>query len=336
MDPLLDTQGRASSRRHVTVRDGKAGLPYSKGLMAQSVMAAGLPPYTAFHVAEVIEERLHAGGRVAITSSELRQLAAGVLESEVGPQYADSYRLWQLAQDRTIPLIVLIGGATGVGKSTIATTVANRLGIVRIVSTDSVREVMRRIFTKEMMPALHTSSFDVTALLQDPARDGDPVIAGFRQQVRAVAVGLTQIIRRAVLEGTDIIVEGAHVVPGFLRFPSRHEAVVAATVITVDDQHTHRSHFVARASTSAIGPRSGTSTTFKTFARSRSTSVGSRWNMESRWSPALAWTPQSQGLWSSSSRRRRTHPIFQPRKSNCRASCQINPDVRQINSDLYR
>ncbi|MGH8934073.1 MAG: hypothetical protein ACRDZO_26400 [Egibacteraceae bacterium] len=248
MDPLLDTQGRASSRRHVTVRDGKAGLPYSKGLMAQSVMAAGLPPYTAFHVAEVIEERLHAGGRAAITSSELRQLAAGVLESEVGPQYADSYRLWQLAQDRTIPLIVLIGGATGVGKSTIATTVANRLGIVRIVSTDSVREVMRGIFTKEMMPALHTSSFDVTALLQDPARDGDPVISGFRQQVRAVAVGLTQIIRRAVLEGTDIIVEGAHVVPGFLRFPSRDEAVVAATVITVDDQHTHRSHFVARAS----------------------------------------------------------------------------------------
>jgi 2-phosphoglycerate kinase len=248
MDPRFDADGRAASRRHVTVRDGKAGLPYSKGLMAQSVMAAGLPPYTAFHVAEVIEERLHAEDRVAIASAELRHLAARVLEEEVGATYADSYRRWQLAQDRKVPLIVLIGGATGTGKSTVATTVANRLGIVRIVSTDAVREVMRGIFTKEMMPSLHTSSFDVATLLNGPPGDADPVIAGFRQQVRAVAVGVTQIIRRAVKEGTDLIVEGAHVVPGFLRFPPGDEAIVAPVVITVDDPHTHRSHFVARAS----------------------------------------------------------------------------------------
>lgn len=52
MDPLLNAQGRASSRRHVTVRDGKAGLPYSKGLMAQPVMAAASP--------HAVREMLHA------------------------------------------------------------------------------------------------------------------------------------------------------------------------------------------------------------------------------------------------------------------------------------
>ena len=247
MDSLLHDEGR-SGRRHVTVTDGKAGLPYSKGLMAQSVMAAGLPPYAAFHVAEVLEERLHAEGHEAITSSELRLLAARVLEQEVGSRYAHRYRLWQLAQDRTVPLVVLIGGATGVGKSTVATTVANRLGIVRIVSTDAVREVMRGIFTKEMMPSLHTSSFEVANLLRDTPGDADPMIAGFRQQVRAVSVGITQIMRRAVLERTDIIVEGAHVVPGFLRLPTRDEAIVASAVITVDDPQDHRAHFTARAS----------------------------------------------------------------------------------------
>jgi 2-phosphoglycerate kinase len=248
MEDRFDAESGAAVRRHVTVRDGKAGLPYSKGLMAQSVMAAGLPPYEAFHVAEVIEERLHAGGHLAITSCDLRQLAARVLEQEAGSEYADSYRRWQLAQDRTVPLIVLIGGATGVGKSTVATTVANRLGIVRIVSTDAVREVMRGIFTKEMMPSLHTSSFAVATLLRDTPGDDDPVVAGFRQQVRAVAVGVKQIIHRAVLEGTDLIIEGAHIVPGFLRLPPRDEAIVAPAVITVDDADTHRSHFVARAS----------------------------------------------------------------------------------------
>jgi 2-phosphoglycerate kinase len=233
-------------RAGVTIRDGKAGLPYSKGLMATSIMAAGLPPGRAYHVAEAIEKRLHEEGHESVSSSELRDLAVAVLEEAVGVRYAENYRRWQRAQDRTIPLIVLIGGSTGVGKSTVATTVAHRLGIVRIVSTDAVREVMRGIFTREMMPSIHTSSFDVSTLLREPSGEADPVISGFRQQVQAVTVGIAQIIRRAVVEGTDLIIEGAHVVPGFLDLPARTQAIVAPLVITVDDEQIHRSHFVAR------------------------------------------------------------------------------------------
>lgn len=243
--PAPDSPGPRAVR-HVTVRDGKAGLPYSKGLMATSVMASGLPPYRAFHVAEVIERALHTEGLESISSEELRALAVRVLEEEVGSRYADNYRLWQQAQDRTVPLIVVIAGTTGVGKSTVATTVANRLGIVRIVSTDAVREVLRGIFTHEMMPALQASSFEVSKLLREPPGDADPVIAGFRAQVQAVAVGVNQIIRRAVHEGTDLIIEGAHAVPGFLDLPGREQAIVAPLVITVDDALLHQSHFVAR------------------------------------------------------------------------------------------
>lgn len=233
--------------RHVTVRDGKAGLPYSKGIMATSVMAAGLPPFRAFHVAEVIERLLHAANRDEVCTDDLRALAVQVLEEEIGARYADNYRRWQRAQHRTVPLVVLIGGTTGVGKSTVATNVASRLGIVRIVSTDAIREVMRGIFTREMMPALHTSSFDVSSVLHDPPDGEDVVLAGFRQQVQAVSVGITQLIHRAVVEGTDLIIEGAHIVPGFLNLPGPLEALVAPVVITVDEDEIHRSHFMARA-----------------------------------------------------------------------------------------
>ena len=58
-----------------------------------------------------------------------------------------------------VPLVILIGGATGVGKSTIATQLAARLGIVRVVATDAIREVMRSMLSPELMPTLHTSSF---------------------------------------------------------------------------------------------------------------------------------------------------------------------------------
>lgn len=238
--------GASGRQRPVTVRDGKAGLPYSKGLMATSIMASGLPPFRAHQVADVIEQRLHEAGQESISSSELRELAAAVLEDVVGVRYAENYRTWQRAQDRSLPLIVLVGGATGVGKSTIATTVASRLGIVRFVSSDAIREVMRGIFTREMMPSIHASSFDVAEHLREPPGDADPVIAGFRRQVQAVSVGVTQLIRRAVVEGIDLIIEGAHVVPGFLRLPAAHEAIVTQMVVTVDDEQVHRSHFAAR------------------------------------------------------------------------------------------
>jgi 2-phosphoglycerate kinase len=210
-------------------------------------MAAGLGPARAYHVAETVERALHATARDEISSSELRELTAHVLEEEVGPRYGENYRRWQRAQERTVPLIVLIGGATGVGKSTVATTVASRLGIVRIVSTDAIREVMRGILTEQMMPSLHTSSFGGASAMRELPSGVDPVIAGFRQQVHAVSVGVTQIIRRAVLEGTDLIIEGVHLVPGYCDMPTRDQAIVAPMMITVDDVHIHQSHFVARA-----------------------------------------------------------------------------------------
>ncbi len=244
--PRRDELAAAQRAAQVTIRDGKAGLPFSKGLLATSIMAAGLPPGRAYHVAEKVEVALHAEGLAQVTTAELRSLTETVLAEEVGNRYAETYRRWQTAQERDVPLIVLIGGTTGVGKSTVATTVANRLGIVRIVSTDAVREVMRGIFTREMMPALHASSFDVWTLIPEPLRGDDPVIAGFRQQVHAVSVGVTQLIRRAVVEGTDLIIEGAHIVPGVIALPDPSDAIVAQQIIAVDDAVIHANHFAAR------------------------------------------------------------------------------------------
>ena len=51
-----------------------------------------------------------------------------------------------------LPIILLVGGATGTGKSTVATEVAYRLGITRVTSTDFVRQTMRAFFSREFMP----------------------------------------------------------------------------------------------------------------------------------------------------------------------------------------
>ena len=237
------------TQRHVVISGQEYELPYSKGLMASRIMATGLAPARAFHVAEVIEDRLRGLERSSVSAAELHELTIEVLRDEVGERYAASFAKWQLVTQLDTPLIVLVGGATGVGKSTIATMLANRLGITRVIPTDAVREVMRSMFTAELFPTLHTSSFDAARLVRHPLpRSADPVVIGFREQTSAVTVGIDALIQRAIDEGTDLILEGAHLVPGFLdysRFKSK--AVVVPLVVTVDDVDIHRSHFLTRA-----------------------------------------------------------------------------------------
>ena len=174
----------------------------------------------------------------------------------MGDRYAESFAKWQMVKRLDIPLVILLGGATGVGKSTIATMLASRLGITRVIPTDAVREVMRSMFTAELFPTLHTSSFDAASLVRHPLpRSVDPVIIGFREQASAVTVGIAALIQRAVDEGTDLILEGAHAVPGFLDFARfRGKAVVVPMVVTVDEVELHRSHFLQRSHESRNRP----------------------------------------------------------------------------------
>ncbi|MDQ4091117.1 MAG: hypothetical protein M3163_12560 [Actinomycetota bacterium] len=235
--------------RHVVVSDNANQLPYSKGLMASAIMATGLAPARAFGVAEVIEERLEESGAPSITREQLNDLALEVLRAEVGDRYAQSFAKWQMVQRLDIPLVILLGGATGVGKSTIATMLANRLGITRVIPTDAVREVMRSMFTAELFPTLHTSSFDAARVVRTPLPgSADPVVIGFREQTSAVSVGIDALIQRAIDEGTDLILEGAHLVPGFLDYSRfKGKAVVVPLVVIVDEADVHRSHFMQRA-----------------------------------------------------------------------------------------
>ncbi len=232
----------------VIISDREPGLPYSKGLMASRVMATGLSAYRAYQVAERIEQILLDRRSPTVTSQELSDVTVQVLQEVAGERYAKNYVRWQQVERLDIPLVILIGGATGVGKSTVATQLAARLGIVRVVATDAIREVMRAMFSKELMPTLHTSSFDAGTALREPALRGtDRVIAGFREQTEAVVVGMNAFLARAAVEGTSVIIEGAHVVPGFVDLESWQDRLLGVpVVITVEEEDVHRVHFAAR------------------------------------------------------------------------------------------
>jgi 2-phosphoglycerate kinase len=104
----------------ILISDRDSGLPYSKGLMASQVMVTGLSPMRAYQVAEAIEERLHELGVPSVSSVQLSELALDVLGDLAGERYARNFLRWREIERLKVPLVVLIGGTTGVGKSTLA------------------------------------------------------------------------------------------------------------------------------------------------------------------------------------------------------------------------
>jgi 2-phosphoglycerate kinase len=78
---------------------------------------------------------------------------------------------------------------------------------------------------------------------------------GFREQTAAVAVGIRALVERAAVEGTSIVIEGAHVVPGFFDLEAYEGRVLAVPlVVTVDDEDLHRSHFAVRSADASSRP----------------------------------------------------------------------------------
>jgi 2-phosphoglycerate kinase len=225
---------------------GEDGLPFSKGLMARSLIAAGLSADRAYELAIAIENDLTASERQSTTIERIEEVALEKLGQEDGAAAIRRLRRYRDLYELDVPLILLVGGATGTGKSTVATDVAYRLGITRVTSTDFVRQTMRAFFSREFMPAIHHSSFEAgRATAGDEDEGNEAVIDGFMEQTREVLVGVRAAIDRALEEGWSMVLEGVHLVPGML--PKEIEgALVVECVLAIDDAEAHASHFWIR------------------------------------------------------------------------------------------
>ena len=126
----------------------------------------------------------------------MHDLAVEILGEKEGGQAMRRLLRYRELQELDLPIILLVGGATGTGKSTIATEVAYRLGISRVTSTDFVRQTMRAFFSREFMPSIHYSSFEAGRAVSGMA--GEQAVAGFLEQTRNVLVGVQAAIDRVL------------------------------------------------------------------------------------------------------------------------------------------
>ncbi len=233
----------AAAGRLVIVRDSAGlGLPFSKGLMATSILATGAETDQAYAIAAEIQRELTARAGSNIDAHELATLAATMIESRAGAEVAARYQTWRRLRREGRPLLLVLGGAPGVGKSTISTRLAVRLGITRIVTTDTIREVLRTVIPATVLPELHVSTYESVGSGADPAEL-------YVRQARVVGGALVSVVRRLLTERRSVIVEGVHLLPGELvsqlgEHPSR--PVIVELMLLLEDAVAHRAQLAAR------------------------------------------------------------------------------------------
>jgi len=236
------------SGKQISVFRRNATAPFSKGLLTQSITSAGVKPEEAYQIAFYMETNLMKKGIFRISKKKLFEEVYRTISKKYSPKIAQLYKLASRIDELDKPLIIYIGGASGTGKSVMATFLAGRLGINKITGTDTIREIMRLVFKRDLLPSLHNSSIKAGIGMPKTLDKSNRLIGGFCLQAQQVSVGVKAVVDRAVKEKTSMIIEGIHLLPymqQILKEGTKRAYHIPITLSLMNEKH-HKDRFFER------------------------------------------------------------------------------------------
>nr|ADI19253.1 2-phosphoglycerate kinase [uncultured delta proteobacterium HF0200_39L23] len=234
----------------IRVVQGQSSVPFSKVLLTQSMTAAGLDLNQAFRISQEFEQHLLFEKTQQIEKAAIFQQIRKIIEKQFDPYTADLYQMASRLDQLKRPVIIYIGGAPGTGKSVLATSLATRLGINKVISTDSIREIMRLAFSSDLLPTLFHSTTEAWKGLPMEFQSSEQLIAGYCLQANQVSLGVRAVVERTVEEGQNLIIEGTHLVT-FLHEVAKKNIVDANHIpisLSIMNEKYHRERFSERGS----------------------------------------------------------------------------------------
>ena len=149
--------------------------------------------------------------------------------------------------------IILIGGGTGVGTSRLALELAKEMDFPSIISTDTIREVVRASIHPDINPALMRSTYlaGQTANYQGKPEEvrRAEILRAYKSQCSPVWVGIHALLSRSLTENVPVVLEGVHLRPGYLQETVLSDALgdrVREYMVYIKDPAIHRNRFEMR------------------------------------------------------------------------------------------
>jgi 2-phosphoglycerate kinase len=133
------------------------------------------------------------------------------------------------------PNLILISGSPGTGKSTFAMQVSLDQGILKCISTDTIRATMRSFVSRDISPALHRSSYA-------EAFEGDCPVRSWKETCSVLSPSVEGLIDDAMKRGTSIVVEGVHVIPNNVLIEKWEQAggVAVGVLLQIKNEEKHK------------------------------------------------------------------------------------------------
>ena len=185
--------------------------------------AIGLTSDEALSIVDEVSAHLLRRNKPDVTGRYIAKITYRLLRKskDLGSKVAHRWLVWRDFLHSGRPLVFLIGGTAGCGKSTIATNIASRLEIPRMQSTDMLREVMRTLIPADVEPVLHKSSYsawqELPADVLDAEDKNSRIYIGYCRQAEIMSDPIKAVINRALHERVSIIVEGVHFHPSIIK-----------------------------------------------------------------------------------------------------------------------
>ncbi len=183
----------------------------------------------------------------------------GLLEKK--DAFPEKYIFWRNVRNKVMPLLILIGGGTGVGSTYIARNLATKLnsimeagqdkyridkkGMFKWVSTDDTRAILRPYFSREFLPELKTSTYNAWELSGEEIEKvhKKKVIRGFLKQVESMRPALNALIQENIINNDScLIMEGIHILPKdkkIIPIELKNQLYVSWYLITLENKEIH-------------------------------------------------------------------------------------------------
>jgi len=220
---------------------GKPDRLFSRGILAKKLELIGFTLSEGYEFSIQVYNKLIQKKVKEIEKGNLDEVVAEQLLKHYNKTLSDQYLKVEKWRDSKIPLWILIAGAIGSGKSTLSQKLAGDLGIQHVIGTSVVRDVLRKILSAEVMPELHSSSYNAYKSLRPIYSSRfDDVILGFENHSKLVNTGIDAVLSRANTESVSIIVEGEHLLPAFFDETIMKKNNVLYITLSVPDQTLHR------------------------------------------------------------------------------------------------
>lgn len=225
---------------HVFIQ-GRTKQLLSRGILANKLTLFGISFTEGYEfLIDVYQDILDLNQEV-VPKSKIDEIISTHLAKTYNETLAEQYLKIEKWRDSRIPLWILIAGAIGAGKSTLSRKIAGDLGIQHVIGTDVVADIMRRILSQDIVPELHSKSYQAYKSLRPIYSSRfDEVILGFENHSKYVNLGVDAVLSRAEKENVSIVIEGEHLLPAFFDEALLSKPNVIYITISVPDPDLHR------------------------------------------------------------------------------------------------